>query len=179
MYFINLIIHQTNKIKKEKNMLIEGVFSSKVPEKIIHKFQVGHVRENITIFLKECLFEHIIVILKDPKGVIRGTFTLKTYNRVYSIFKGFNRTSNLFKEGELESGEWSLTLIKNYDCKGGYSIEILEDIRTYEGNSYQEIKDVKKEREKDWYFGELHCHSNYSDGKISQGELYEGYKKGS
>lgn len=158
-------------------MLIEGVFSSKVPEKIIHKFQVGQVRENITIFLKKCVFEHVIVILKDPKGRVRGTFTLKTYNRIYSIFKEFNRTSNLFKEGELEAGEWSLTLIKNYDCKGGYSIEILEDMRTYEGNSYLEIKDVKKAREKDWYFGELHCHSNYSDGKISQGELYEGYKK--
>lgn len=158
-------------------MLIEGIFSSKGPEKIIHKFQVNNVKENITIFLKKCIFEHIIVILKDPKGVKRGTFTLKTYSRSYSIFKDFNRTSNLFKEGEIESGEWSLTLIKNYDCQGEYSIEILEDIRIYEGNIFKKIEDGFRKKEKDWYFGELHCHSNFSDGKISQLELYNGYKK--
>lgn len=174
---MKLIIQEINKIKKEKNMLIEGVFSSKVPEKITHKFYVGSVRENLTIFLKKCVFEHVIAVLRDPAGRIRGTFTLKTYSRIYSIFKEFNRTSNLFKEGSIESGEWSLTLIKNYGCQGEYSIEVLEDIRTYEGNLHKEIKDVPKGTEKEWYFGELHCHSNFSDGKISQLELYKGYEK--
>lgn len=158
-------------------MLIEGVFLSKFPEKIIHKFYVKDAKENITIFLKNCVFEHVIVTLKDPKGRIRGTFTLKTYNRVYTIFKESSRTSNLFKEGDLDKGEWTLTLIKNYDCRGKYSIEILEDMRIYHGEDYREIQEISTKGEKGWYLGELHCHTNFSDGKISQLEVYNGYKE--
>ena len=152
-------------------MKISGIFNEPKIEIFSYKIKLENIRENIFIKLDSEVFEHFFLIVKDPDKKIRALLTYKTRIKEYIISAGKEDTSNGTVCGEFPGGIWEFTVIKPYDIKGEFAFEVETDVKTEKtGYNLELLKsdfDKKYSSEKKWYKGDLHVHSNYSDGRQS------------
>lgn len=149
-------------------MNFKGAFDQNETQIFHYSFSINKVT-SLHFQLLEGAFEHFFVLVKDPKGVIRGQFTFKTRIKSYVIAETFAEASNLTAWGTLEDGEWSLDVIRTYPIVGGFDIHLAYNLGVIETrDSIAMAQAVSIEQSGvGWYAGDLHCHSYYSDGRIA------------
>ncbi|MGL6168202.1 MAG: CehA/McbA family metallohydrolase [Fusobacteriaceae bacterium] len=156
-----------------KNYVIKDIFTSDKIE--IKKYQIP--LENIGKFLKITLdsenYEHFFLVIKDPKKNVRALLTYKTNIHEYIIAEEESYSSYCTTSGKLLNGEWDFIIIKPYEIKGGFSINI-EKVDIAEKNNLKRIEfDPEKiySESSAWYKGDFHMHSTYSDGNQNLKEM--------
>lgn len=136
------------------------------------------------------------VLLWDSKGILRLQFVYWKKAETVIIHKNRDKTSSAAVPGPIPKGEWIVEICGLTDKSNvDFSIDIEtgnEEIEYFEktqllGNElwvkYDEnmealsinnyIWDRKINKEKRWYKGDFHTHTNVSDGKMSPRELLE------
>lgn len=145
-----------------------------------YQFKVKNVK-NININLLDGIFEHAIIMVKDPHNIVRILFSFKSRFRSRFLSTEEIHTTNGAISGPILDGIWTLTIIKpSKRVKGKYQIEIrfdreitLNDSNQYltlKNNFYNETSNVPNNS---WVNTELHSHSYYSDGRVSLDEIKE------
>lgn len=158
-------------------MRIDGIFNKPGIEIFRYMINLENIRKNICIKLDSEVFEHFFLIIKDPDKKIRAIITYKTRIQEYVISAGEEDTSNGTVCGRLPGGEWEFTVIKPYDITGKFAFEVETDLKTEKTGYNLELLKMdfskKYNNEKRWYKGDLHVHSNYSDGRQSLKTIFE------
>lgn len=151
-------------------MIFRGSFDNdKNIEKLEYKFMVSNDINRISLNLNKGPFEHIIISLEDSEGRTRILTSFKTTKKKYYLTTHWESTSNCCIPGELPEGEWKLKLLKNYIVNDEFELEIkIENGNLIKKENMKKItlKDCYLDT-KEWYAGELHNHTNISDGGIS------------
>lgn len=158
-------------------MILSNQFDRlKTMETFSHCFNLSK-NKSIKIELISGEFEHYFIIIRDPKGQLRALFTFKTRQKCYYIGENLNECSNGAIAGKMYNGEWEIKILKTYDIKKGYKIKISETTELPKENlpvdalaaDFKRIFDTQKR----YYLGDLHMHSNYSDGRVTLNHVYE------
>ena len=145
---------------------------------IEHKLFIIHSlyfkKKSIHIEILEGVFEHILIIVKDPSHKIRAVLTFKSRIKSNVITAGERESSNSTVPGILENGIWSLDIVRTYQVSGDYKIAVNFDKGTYSSESFnpmvQKLETIKDQRT-GWFKGDLHMHSYYTDGRVSFEEI--------
>lgn len=154
-------------------MEIEGFFTNDRTQVIHHTFPVFQ-KKSIHIEILEGVFEHILIIVKDPSHKIRAVLTFKSRIKSNVITAGERESSNSTVPGILENGIWSLDIVRTYQVSGDYKIAINFDMGTYSSESFNPMAqkmEIIKDRRIGWFKGDLHMHSYYTDGRVSFEEI--------
>ena len=151
-------------------MIIKGSFNDSELEFLTYNFEVKNTR-SICFKLINFPFEHISVIVRDPLSKIRGLFTFKTRQEKFVITN--SSSSNLFNTDVINDGIWTIEVARTYKVDEGF--ELCIEFNTNDvTNEYYDI-DFDKSKiynaDKGWYSGDLHMHSNYSDGRVGLDEV--------
>lgn len=151
-------------------MIFKGSFdNNKTIEKLEYKFMVTNDINRISLNLNKGPFEHVIISLEDSEGRTRILTSFKTNKKKYYLTTHWESTSNCCIPGELPEGKWKLKLLKNYIVNDEFELEIkIENGNLIKKENMKKItlKDCYLDT-KEWYAGELHNHTNISDGGIS------------
>ncbi|MBV7407045.1 CehA/McbA family metallohydrolase [Enterobacter sp. ENT03] len=132
-----------------------------------------HDAKGIDITLQAGPFEHFFLIVKDPQHRMRALLTWKTRIKQYQIRETFADGSNNTLPGKIMAGEWSFTVVKPGRLCGeiAYDIHCCGEVKE---NAQPEAVAVLDKPWNDvvnprsgWYRGDLHAHSEYSDGRVS------------
>ena len=126
-------------------------------------------------------FEHYFIVVKDPNGVQRALFTYKTRQKEYFITDDPLTMSNGSIAGPMTLGTWNLTVVKTYEVHGSYLLEV-------DTTDHKELNHLdSKVLEEDWskvyntqsryYIGDLHMHSDFSDGRVTLHQVYNETKR--
>lgn len=109
--------------------------------------------------------------------------SLKTRKPVRFIGESVNSTSNGMIPGEIQKGKWEIQIIKpSTRVTGKFQIEISKNI-VFKNKSVGLINvlnqnwNKKYSEESKWYRSEFHCHSYYSDGRVSFNEIEKVFKE--
>jgi hypothetical protein len=152
-------------------MKVSGIFEKPEIEIFRYTIKLENIQKNICIKINSEVFEHFFLIIKDPDKKIRALITYKTRIKEYIISAVKEDTSNGTVYGRLPGGNWEITVIKPYDITGEFFFEVKTDVNTNKtGYDLELLKtgfDKKYSEDKRWYSGDLHVHSNYSDGRQS------------
>lgn len=155
-------------------MIFRGVFNTnKKVEKLEYKFIVSKETNRISLNLNRGPFEHVIISLEDSEGRTRILTSFKTSKKKYYVTTHWESTSNCCIPGELPEGEWRLKVLKPYNIDDEFELEIkIENGNLIKKENMKKItlKDHYLDT-KEWYKGELHNHTNISDGSISLRDL--------
>lgn len=153
-------------------MLIHHQFGEAEYEVFTTVIQVDNA-QGIDITLNTGPFEHFFLIVKDPQQRIRALLTWKTRIKQYQICETFDGCSNNTLPGKIMAGEWSFTVVK----PGWLCGDIEYEIHCYSGVKENGQTDTAAVLDKSWdevvnpcsrwYSGDLHAHSEYSDGRVS------------
>lgn len=157
-------------------MLIHHDFSPQPFEVVTTAFSVQDARV-IDIHLREGVFEHVFLLVKDPEQQIRGVFTWKTRLKHFTLGESPETTSNNALPGKIQPGVWTITLIRPTYLTGYVAFEVItRHASPDEGKDRQQA--VLSQRWNNpvnpaakWYRGDLHCHSFYSDGRVSLDDI--------
>jgi len=129
--------------------------------------------QGIDIMLSAGPFEHFFLIVKDPQQRIRALLTWKTRIKQYQIREIFHVGSNNTLPGKIIAGEWSFTVVKPCWFSGEIEYEVHccsdmnEDVKTDAVAVLDKPWDEVVNPCSKWYSGDLHAHSEYSDGRVS------------
>jgi hypothetical protein len=150
----------------------KGEFKENRIEIFNYNFQIEKNINEISIELISKTFEHFFLIIKDPTNKIRALFTYKTRIKKYILSENINLYSNSTLSTPIIHGKWNITLIKPYNIKGKFLIQICPTERQKYfnlKNNFIQINNLNKIYNNDakWYKGDLHIHSYYSDGRKS------------
>lgn len=155
-------------------MIFRGKFDrNKKTEKLEYRFEVTKDINRISLNLNRGPFEHIIISLEDSEGRTRILTSFKTNKKKYYLTNHWESTSNCCIPGELPEGEWRLKVLKNYSVDDEFELEIkIENGNLIRKENMKKIglKDNYFDT-KEWYAGELHNHTNISDGAITLRDL--------
>ena len=161
-------------------MKINGEFQTQEGMEI-QKFKYTHVSEaSIRIEILKSKFEHFFIIVKDPKGIQRALFTFKTRQKKFYIGKNFSECSNGAIPGNMISGDWEITIAKTYNVGNNFELDIQsvdglpEEVLCFD--ILNQDRNLIFETQSKYYAGDLHIHSNYSDGRISLEKVVEATK---
>ncbi|MDX8335580.1 CehA/McbA family metallohydrolase [Candidatus Cetobacterium colombiensis] len=155
-------------------MIFRGKFDKdKNVEKIEFKFKMDEDVKRFSLNLNKGPFEHIIISLEDSEGRTRVLTSFKTSKKKYNVTNHWETTSNCCIPGAIPSGEWKLKILKTYSLEDEFELEIKRE----NGNilKKENMKKISLRENyidtKEWYAGELHNHTNISDGNINLKDL--------
>lgn len=156
-------------------MIFEKEFNNNVTQVDRYTIEVKD-RKSIHFKLLEGDFQHFFIVVKNPNNEIKAIFTFKTRIKSYYMSNDVNTYSNNSLCGELLDGSWKIEIVRTYPIIGGYKIEVTFDEKEecenlncedmYFNPLYQDTKKIYDERAA-WYQGDLHLHSQFSDGRIT------------
>ncbi len=155
-------------------MIFKGKFdNNKKVEKLEYRFDIPEGTNRISLNLNKGPFQHVIISLEDSEGRTRILTSFKTFKKKYYITTHWESTSNCCIPGEIPTGEWKMKLLKPYLVDSEFELEVIVE----NGNliKKENMKKISLKEHypdvKEWYAGELHNHTNVSDGSITLKEL--------
>ncbi len=153
-------------------MLIRHDFTAQPFEVLTTEFNVQDAR-SINIHLREGVFEHVFMLVKDPQQQLRALLTWKTRLKHFTVGESPETTSNNALAGALQAGVWTITVIRPTPLTGYVEFEIVTRSAQSEvvmnspcavlSRRWDNVVDAAEK----WYCGDLHCHSVYSDGRVT------------
>lgn len=157
-------------------MRIRFAFSSEPFEVQSATFTVQHAT-CIDIFLVDVPFEHLFLVLKDPEQQTRALLTCKTRTKHFIVSESAASSSNNTLAGKILPGNWTITFVRPALHVGAVVLDVIPGdtptgVTTPDNFSVlsQRSNRVLQHGEK-WYRGDLHCHSYYSDGRVSLSDI--------
>lgn len=157
-------------------MRIRFEFSAEPFEVQSATFKVQHAT-CIDICLLDGPFEHLFLVVKDPEQQVRALLTWKTRTKHFTISELAESGSNNTLAGKILLGSWTITFIRPAWHTGAVELEvILRDappsvITPDELSVLSQQSDSVLHHAEQWYRGDLHCHSDYSDGRVSLSDI--------
>lgn len=156
-----------------EKIIISDSFNNKSIEIKKYNFNISKDIKNLKFTLESNKFEHFFCIIKDSNKKIRAQLTFKTRIKEYYLSKNFSSSSVFTKFGKIPKGEWELWIIKPYLIQGEFSITIeetstpeIQKLKLLDFNPKNIINSASK-----WYKGDLHVHSNYTDGRQTLNDI--------
>ncbi|WP_182437982.1 CehA/McbA family metallohydrolase [Bombilactobacillus bombi] len=152
----------------------------------IHQFNFRVKKaKSIEIDLLDGIFEHALIIVKDPTNKVRILFSFKSRLRQRFLAETDAHTTNGGISGPIMDGIWTLIVIKpSLRVTGKYQIEVRFDrsiTELDENNYFSPINKLSQinltHYNNSWLSAELHSHSYYSDGRVSMLDIYNAIGK--
>lgn len=134
---------------------------------------------SIQLNILDGCFEHAPIIIRDPKGQVRGLYTLKTRIKSHFIGSTWEQTTNGGIAGKILPGVWTLEVLKpSFRVTDRIQLEIRLDRSISDREAAFPVLDQDFTAQlpgtnKDWLSAELHCHSYYSDGRVSLADVLQ------
>ncbi|MGL5191707.1 MAG: CehA/McbA family metallohydrolase [Cetobacterium sp.] len=155
-------------------MIFKGTFdNNKKVEKLEYRFEIPEGTNRISLNLTKGAFKDVIISLEDSEGRTRVLTSFKTFKKKYYLTTHWESTSNCCIPGDIPAGEWKIKLLKPYLVDSEFELEIIVE----NGNliKKENMKKISLKEHypdiKEWYAGELHNHTNISDGRMALKEL--------
>nr|WP_318383508.1 CehA/McbA family metallohydrolase [uncultured Enterobacter sp.] len=135
-------------------------------------------KRGIDITLEAGPFEHFFLLVKDPHQRLRALLTWKTRIQHYQIREAFCCGSNNTLPGEMCEGEWTFTLLRPAPIEGhaGYHVQLCDPVSEKTDTDFCPVLGQEWSAcvngESRWYRGDLHAHSEYSDGRVTLSHIH-------
>lgn len=128
--------------------------------------------EDIHVTLVDGPFEHFFLLVKDPEKRLRALFTWKSRIQHYCIRQTVSDDANLTLPGTIAPGTWAFMVVKPGKLLGQAAIEVACVPSTAVNEVPKKAvlalpRDSVVNSQCRWYRGDLHAHSQYSDGRVT------------
>lgn len=154
------------------------IYQLKGKELEVFEFDFIVADENtIEIEIISAPFKHYFMQVFNPEGEYTALFTFKTRLKKWTISSIPSICSSGCKSTEKMKGVWTFKIV-SMDCNVG-NIELKLTASKQENLKYDTLKldTFKKNHNKRMYKGDLHLHSNISDGRVTLDQIYDYFLK--